>query len=216
MVSIMVIGGLAPSIGILGGGEFGGEGVSKGVIENESQMGVGNKRWFKEKAIELKSAGAPLCTRVVNLGVGKYFVVLGLRQGTTSGDRGVTKSFPSGPKPGEENSTRTLPKFRKRETAKTGLSNKWGGEKGAPTEGYGGLPGSVMDASSSEAFPFLSIASRSVSGVAIGSCRWDCVCLPLKDTINRAGSPQRSRHNGVSRCKLAILKSFDNPMHLPI
>jgi hypothetical protein len=55
-------------------------------------------------------------------GVGKSSEVLGLRQGTASGERGVTKSCPSGPRPGEENSTGTLPKFKKRETAETGLS----------------------------------------------------------------------------------------------
>ena len=93
-----------------------------------------------------------------------------LCQGTTSKEGEVTKSCPSGAKPGGENSTGTLPKFKKRETADTGLSKNWGGENGAPTEGYGGLPGSVIDASSSEAFPFLSTASGSVSGVARGSC----------------------------------------------
>jgi hypothetical protein len=123
MASILFRGGLAPAIGILGEGELGGEGVREGVAENEPLIGVGNKRGFKEKAIELKSAGAPLCTGVVKLGVGKSSAVLGLRQGTASGERGVTKSCPSGPRPGEENSTGTLPKFRKRETAETGLSN---------------------------------------------------------------------------------------------
>jgi hypothetical protein len=44
MASILFRGGLAPAIGILGGGEFGGEGVRKGATENESQSGVGNKR----------------------------------------------------------------------------------------------------------------------------------------------------------------------------
>jgi hypothetical protein len=31
------------------------------------------------------------------------------------------------------------------------------------------------------------------------------VCLPLKATIDRAGSPQRSHHNGFTRCRVAIL-----------
>jgi hypothetical protein len=92
MASILFRGGLAPTIGILGGGEFGGEGVRKGVIENESRSGVGNKRGFKEKANELKSTGASLCTGVVKLGVGKSYAILGLRQGTASEERGVTRS----------------------------------------------------------------------------------------------------------------------------
>jgi hypothetical protein len=123
MASILFGGGLAPAIGILGEGELGGEGVHKGTTENEPLIGVGNKRGFKEKAIEPKSAGAPPCTGVVKLGVGKSPVVLGLRLGKASGERGVTKSCPSGPRPREENSTGTLPKFRKRETAEIGLSN---------------------------------------------------------------------------------------------
>ena len=54
MASILVIGGFAPAIGILGGGELGGEGVHEGAIGNESRSGVGNKRGFKEKANKLK------------------------------------------------------------------------------------------------------------------------------------------------------------------
>jgi hypothetical protein len=45
---------------------------------------VGNKRGFKEKANELKSAGTLLC-----VGVGKSSVVPGLRQGTNLEERGV-------------------------------------------------------------------------------------------------------------------------------
>jgi hypothetical protein len=75
MASILFRGGLAPAIGILGGGELGGEGVREGATGNESRSGVGNKRGFKEKANELKSAGAPLCA-----GVGKSSAVLGLRR----------------------------------------------------------------------------------------------------------------------------------------
>ena len=123
MASILFRGGLAPAIGILGEGELGGEGVCEGTAENEPLIGVGNKRGFKEKSDELKLAGVPLCTGVVKLGVGKSSVVLGLRQGTASRERGVTKSCPSGPGPGEESSTGTLPKFKKWETAEIGLSN---------------------------------------------------------------------------------------------
>ena len=92
MASILFRGGLAPAIGILGEGELGGEGVREGTAENEPLIGVGNKRGFKEKAIELKLAGDPICTVVVKLGVGKSFVVLGLRQGIASGERGMTRS----------------------------------------------------------------------------------------------------------------------------
>jgi hypothetical protein len=75
MTSMSVIGGLAPAIGILGGGELGGEGVCDEATEKESRCGVGNKRGFEGKANELKSAGAPLRT-----GVGKSSVVTGLRR----------------------------------------------------------------------------------------------------------------------------------------
>jgi hypothetical protein len=129
MASILVIGGFSPAIGILGGGELGGEGVHKGATGNESRSGVGNKRGFKEKASELKSvdvslrAEATTVTRggVVRPGVVKPSVVLGLCQGTTSEERGVTRISPSNPRPGGENSARTLPKFRKRETSEGGL-----------------------------------------------------------------------------------------------
>jgi hypothetical protein len=93
----------------------------KGILGMSPEARAGNKRGFKEKANELKSVGASLCIGVVKIGVGKYSVVSGLRQGTVSGERGVTRSCPSGPGPGEENSTGTLPKFRKRETSETGL-----------------------------------------------------------------------------------------------
>jgi hypothetical protein len=69
---------------------------------------MGNKRGFKEKANGLKSSDAPLCagvvtvTRggVVKIGVGKSSAVLGLRQSTTSEERGVTRVSPSNPRPG--------------------------------------------------------------------------------------------------------------------
>jgi hypothetical protein len=93
MASILFRGGLAPAIGILGGGELGGEGVREGATGNESRSGVGNKRGFKEKANELKSAGAPLCAGVVKLGVGKSSAVLGLCQGTASRGEGSDKDF---------------------------------------------------------------------------------------------------------------------------
>jgi hypothetical protein len=63
------------AIGILGGGELGGEGVREGATGNESRSGVGNKRGFKEEASELKSTGAFL-----RAGVGKSSAVTDLRR----------------------------------------------------------------------------------------------------------------------------------------
>jgi hypothetical protein len=61
---------------------------------------------------------------VVKLGVGKYSVVLDLGQGTTSGERGVTRISPSNLRPGGENSAGTLPKFRVLETSAEGMTGK--------------------------------------------------------------------------------------------
>ena len=97
-------------------------------------------------------------------------MVVGLRQGTASEERGVTRISPSNPRPGGENSAGTLPKFRKQETSKGGLLRNRGGENEVLTEGDGGLPVSAVEASSSGAFPFLRTTSGSVSGVARGSC----------------------------------------------
>jgi len=116
MASILFRGGLTSAIGILGGGELGGEGVCEEATGNESRSGVGNKRGFKEKANDLKSVGASLC-----VGVGKYFVVSGLCQGIASEERGVTRISPSNPRSGGENSAGTLIKFRKWETSENGL-----------------------------------------------------------------------------------------------
>jgi hypothetical protein len=91
---------------------------AKGLVGINLRVGWETRGDSTNKATELKSAGAPLCA-----GVGKASVVMGLHQGTTSEERGVTKSCPSGLRPGEENSTGTLPKFKKRGTVKTGLSN---------------------------------------------------------------------------------------------
>ena len=129
MVSILLRGGLAPAIGILGGGELGGEGVCEGATGNESLSGMGNNRGFREEANGIKLADASLhavvatITRggVVNIGVGKSSAVLGLCQSIASEERGVTRVSPSNPRPGGENSTGTLSKFRKRETSKKGL-----------------------------------------------------------------------------------------------
>jgi hypothetical protein len=63
-----------------------------------------------------------------------------------------------------------------------------------------------METSFAELFPFLRTASKSSSGVAKGKCGLDLVCLPLEATVDRTGSPQRSRHSGVARCTVAIFK----------
>jgi hypothetical protein len=129
MASIMVTRGFTPAIGILCGVELGGEGTRKGDTGDELLRGVGNNRGFMEKASELKSvdvslhAGVTTVTRggAVKPGVGKYSMVLGLRQGTTSGEMGVTRVSPSNPKPGGETSIGTLPKFRKWEASESDL-----------------------------------------------------------------------------------------------
>jgi hypothetical protein len=81
------MGGFSPPIGILGGGELGGEGARIWDTGNELPGGRGNNGGFIEKAKGLESTDASLyaiattVTRggVVKLGVGKYSVVLGLR-----------------------------------------------------------------------------------------------------------------------------------------
>jgi hypothetical protein len=72
---------------------------------------------FREKASDLKLADASLCAEVetitrggaVKLRVGKYSMVLGLHQGTASGERGVTRISPSNPRGGSLN--RNTPKI---------------------------------------------------------------------------------------------------------
>jgi hypothetical protein len=123
------MGGFSPAIGILGGGELRGEGARIGDTENDLPGGKGNHGGFREKAKGLESEDASLCVvattiikgGVVKLGVGKYSVVLGLCQGTTSGEREVTRIYPSNPRLGGENSAGTLSKFKKRETSEKGL-----------------------------------------------------------------------------------------------
>ena len=114
---------------ILCGGELRGEGARKGDIGDELLSGVGNNNGFREKASELKLADVSLRAEAATItrggavkpGVGKSFVVLGLRQGTTSGERGVTRISPSNPRPGGENLAGTLLKFRTQETSEKGL-----------------------------------------------------------------------------------------------
>ena len=201
MASILVIGGFSPAIGILCGGELGGEGARKGDTGDELLRGVGNNRGFREKASGLKLMDASLCAEAatitrggaVKIGVGKSSMVLGLCQGTTSEERGVTRISPSNPKPGGEISAGTLPKFRRWDTLENGLLGGRGEENGVSTEGDGGLLGSIVEVSPSEAFPFLKITSGSATGVARGSYGQDRVCLPLEATINTTGSLQWSR-----------------------
>jgi hypothetical protein len=94
MASIMFLGGLAPAIGMIGGGELGGDGVRTGETGTELQGGKGNNRGFKEKATGLEGVGGSLRAiiiviggEVVKPGVGKYSEVLGLNHGTTSGEK---------------------------------------------------------------------------------------------------------------------------------
>ena len=79
----MVMGGFAPAIGILGGGELRGEGARMGDTRNELPGGRGNNGGFREIAKGLESVDDSLCAvattiirgGVVKLGVGKYSIV---------------------------------------------------------------------------------------------------------------------------------------------
>jgi hypothetical protein len=118
------MGGFSPAIGILGGGELEGEGARIGNTGNALPGGRGNNGGFREKAkgIELVDASLhAVATIVTRGGVVKFSMVQGLCQGTTLGERGVTRISPSIPRPGGENSAGTLPKFRKWETLETSL-----------------------------------------------------------------------------------------------
>ena len=116
------MGGFSPAIGMLRGGELGGEGArNTRDTGNELPGGRGNNGGFREKAKGLELADASLCAvttivirgGVVKIGVGKSYVVMGLCQGTTLGERGVTRISPSNPRLGGEKLAGTLPKFRK-------------------------------------------------------------------------------------------------------
>jgi hypothetical protein len=54
MESILFLGGLDPTIGIVGGGELGGEWVRIGETRTKLPRGKGNNRGFGEKATELE------------------------------------------------------------------------------------------------------------------------------------------------------------------
>jgi hypothetical protein len=77
---------------------LGGKGDNKGFEEKATGLG-GVEIYFSVNLVTLIGGG------VVNPRVGKYFEVLGLNQGTTSGEIGVTRLSPSNPKPGGENSS---------------------------------------------------------------------------------------------------------------
>jgi hypothetical protein len=129
MASILLPGGLAPAIGILGGGELGGDGDRIGERGAELTGGKGNNRGFEEKATGLKGVEGWVNTTtttvtgggVLKPGVGNSPKFLGLDQATMSGEIGVTRVSPSNARPGEGNSAGTLPKFRKWETSVKGL-----------------------------------------------------------------------------------------------
>jgi hypothetical protein len=59
IASILFLGGLAPSIGMIGGGELGGEGVRTGETGTELPGGKGNNRGFGEKATGLREKRFP-------------------------------------------------------------------------------------------------------------------------------------------------------------
>ena len=109
----MFLGGLSPAIRMVGGGELGGEGVRAWKTGTELPGGKGNSRGFEEKATGLEGAKVSLYVvattviggGVVKPGVGKSSEIWGLDQGTTSGERGVTRISPSKSIQGGENST---------------------------------------------------------------------------------------------------------------
>ena len=128
MASILFLGVLAPAIGMIGGGELGGDGVRTGETGTEIPGGKGNNRGFEEKATRLEGVGGSLCATttvigggVVKPGVGKSSDALGLNHGRISGESGATRLSPSSPRPGEEKSTRTIPKFNVWETPIEGI-----------------------------------------------------------------------------------------------
>ena len=154
MESILFLGGLAPTIGIWGGGELGGEGVRTGDTGTKPLGGKGRNRGFEEKAKgpEGKEVSSSATTTkgwgVIKPVVGKSSDALGLNYNTISEERGVTRVSPSNPRPGGENSTRTLPKFKVWETPTEGITREWEEESGVSKEGQWKLseiPGSTVE-----------------------------------------------------------------------
>jgi hypothetical protein len=100
MASILFGGGLTLAIGMLSGGELGGDGVWTG--EEGEEVPTGDDGGSREKS------KGPECT-----GVSLYAVVL-IKGGVVKPpERGVTRISPSDTRPGGENSAGTLPKFKK-------------------------------------------------------------------------------------------------------
>jgi hypothetical protein len=85
MASILFPGGLAPTIGMIGGGEIGGDGVQTGETGTELLGGKGNNRGLGEKATELEGIEVSIFSKsttltgggVVKPRVAKYSKVLG-------------------------------------------------------------------------------------------------------------------------------------------
>ena len=67
--------------------------------------------------------------------VRKSSEALGINHDTISRERGVTRLSPSNPRPGGENSTGTLPKFKVRETHANGMIGKGEEDMGVSKEG---------------------------------------------------------------------------------
>jgi hypothetical protein len=112
MESILFLGGLSPAIGMIVGGEPGGEGVRTGENRKELPGGKGNNRGFGEKYRGLEGTKVSLYVvattliggGIVKLRVGKSSEVLGLNHGIISGESGVTMISPSNPREGGEKS----------------------------------------------------------------------------------------------------------------
>jgi hypothetical protein len=91
MASILFLGGLAPAIWMIGGGELGGDGVRTRETGTEIPGGKRNNRGLGEKATRLEGTKAFLSMKVatirgegvVNPRAGKSFEVLGLNHSTT-------------------------------------------------------------------------------------------------------------------------------------
>jgi hypothetical protein len=94
-----------------------------------------------------------------------------MNQGTTSGERGVTRVSPTNSRPGGENPARTLPKFGLRETPTD--DNKIGRNEGVGVSTKSckspEIPILAVELPPSEDFHFLIIFSGSASGGANSS-----------------------------------------------
>jgi hypothetical protein len=84
-------------------------------LEKRLQGLKGKEDSLFAKSVTLTGGG------VIKPQVGKYYEVWGLDQGTTSGERGVTRISPSKSRPGGEKSTGTLPNFKLQKTPTNGI-----------------------------------------------------------------------------------------------